>query len=280
MRFPESLSSSAPDSSRPLVRKSNALNAPLYAKRAAIIAKIPHFWALVFEQSPPEVDTYIQPTDSRVFGECLDTLEVTRFEIDDPKGSPRSFAIKFGFKQNDLFENDFLEKKFWYRRSRDGWQGLVSEPVKISWKKGQDLTGGLTDAAHALFEAKKKVGGDAKKESALPEYKDLAKKIETDSEMSHSFFLWFGFVSSYKWVSAAESEAAWKAEAERHEKRTRGEDVEDDPNDEDDGQDTQETEVFPGGDEVATLIAEDMWPSAIKYFSASLSPPLPRDATN
>jgi hypothetical protein len=31
--------------------------------------------------------------------------------------------------------------------------------------------------------------------------------------------------------------------------------------------DFQEIEVFPGGDEVATIIAEDMWQNAIKYYS-------------
>ena len=37
--------------------------------------------------------------------------------------------------------------------------------------------------------------------------------------------------------------------------------------DEDDTLDYQEVEVFPGGDEVATIIAEDMWQNAIKYYS-------------
>ncbi|KAF2467915.1 uncharacterized protein BDR25DRAFT_233630 [Lindgomyces ingoldianus] len=255
-----------------IIRKSDALHAPLFQQRAAVIAKIPHFWALVFEQSPPEVDNYILPSDSQVFADCLETLEVSRFEMHMANGSPRSFSIKFGFSENSYFEDKLLEKKFWYRKAMDGdeWQGLVSEPVKIHWKKGRDLTGGLTDAAYALYEARKKLlaksNGNAKSiETSLPEYKVLAKMIEQGEDASNSFFAWFGFVSSWRWVSAEESEQANKLEKERMEKRKRGEKVEDEAIDEDD-QDFQEVEVFPQGDELATIIAEDMWPSAIKYF--------------
>lgn len=247
------------------VRKAAELQDPLFKKRAEILAKIPHFWTLVFEQAPPEIDSFIQPSDAKLFAECLETIDVTRFELNDPKGHPRSVSIKFGFGENEYFEDKVLEKKFWHRRSLDGWEGLVSEPVKIHWKKGKDLTGGLTDAAHKLFEAKKKAGKDAK-HSDLPEYKKLASRIEDSEETSQSFFTWFGFVSSWKWVSAEESEKATKLEAERAEKRSRGEEVEDLPED-DLEDDHQETEVFPGGDEFATIFVEDMWPSAIKYYS-------------
>ncbi|ORY19225.1 hypothetical protein BCR34DRAFT_472275 [Clohesyomyces aquaticus] len=267
-----------------MIRKSHALTTPLYKKRAATISKIPHFWALVFEQSPPEVDNFIQPSDSKVFAECLSTFSVSRFEIDDSAGSPRSFTITFGFNENDYFEDRVLEKKFWFRKAVDGvdgWEGLVSEPVKIRWKKGQDLTGGLTDAAFALCEARKKLAksgaanGKAKakakakaKETELPEYKALAQKIEAGEDASNSFFAWFGFVSSWRWVSAEESAEATKIEAARKEKRKNGEkvDEEEEKDDEDDQIDFQEVEVFPQGDELATILAEDMWPSAIKYF--------------
>ena len=163
-----------------------------------------------------------------------------------------------------------MEKKFWYRKSKD-WEGLVSEPVKIHWKKGNDLTGGLTDAAVALAQARKKLAKTNSAKSAeteLPEYKALAEKLEMSTEASLSFFAWFGFVSSYRWITAEESEEASKADAERLEKLKQGEKVEDEEDDEDE-QDFQETEVFPSGDEIATLIADDLFPSAIKYFSKS-----------
>jgi len=257
----------------PAVRQSNALNVPLWEKRAQIIAKIPHFWTLVFEQTPPELDNFIQPSDSKVFVDCLETFEVSRFEIDDPKGSPRSVSIKFGFGDNEYFTDKEIEKKFWYRKSRD-WIGLVSEPVKINWKKGKDLTGGLTDAAYELAQARKKLAKSskdnlkAKQEASLPEYKALAKKIEESTEASLSFFAWFGFVSSYRWISAEESERTEKEDAARLEKLKRGERLDDEPEDDDDDDlDYQETEVFPQGDEIATLISDDLWPSALKYYS-------------
>jgi len=197
---------------------------------------------------------------------------VTRFEIDDPKGSPRSVSIKFGFKDNEYFEDRVLEKKFWWRKSTD-WEGYVSEPVKINWKKGKDPTEGLTDAAFNLAEAKKKLDQSANGESKprqtseLPEYKKLAIMMEESTEAAQSFFSWFAFVSSWRWISAEESELAEKADVERLEKLRRGEKVEEPEEEEEDQVDYQETEVFPQGDVIATLIAEDLWPSAIKYYS-------------
>lgn len=257
-----------------LVRKSTALNEPLWKKRAEIVAKIPHFWTLVLEQIPVELETFIQPSDFKIFAESLQAIEVSRFEIDDPKGSPRSFSIKFSFSDNEHFFNKELEKKFWYRKSRD-WAGLVSEPVKIVWKKGQDLTEGLTDAAYELAQAKKTLAktlgtkAKAKAEADLPEYKALATKIEENTEGAPSFFTWFGFVSSYRWISPEESEAADKEEKERLDKLKRGEKLDDEEDEDEDDIDYQETEVFPQGDECATLLAEDMWPSALRYYSMS-----------
>jgi len=255
-----------------IIRKAEALHAPLYKKRADYVAKIPHFWSLVLEQAPSEIETFIQPSDSKVFAECLDTFEVSRFELDTPKGSPRSFSLKFGFKENEYFQDRVLEKKFWFRKTRD-WAGLVSEPVKINWKKGQDLTAGLTDAACELGEIRKKGAIDTssaearKKETESKEYKRLAQMIETATDASMSFFGIFAFVSGFRWVSAEENEKTLKEDNERLEKIRRGEKVEDeDDEDEEDSVDYQECEVFPGGDEVATIIAEDMWPNAIKYY--------------
>jgi hypothetical protein len=144
----------------------------------------------------------------------------------------------------------------------------------IHWKKGKDLTAGLTDAAYMLGEARKKLSKDTwdpavrKKEMRLPEYKNLAAKIETSSQASVSFFGIFAFVSGYRWVSAKENEKTVKEDQQKQEKIKRGETVgDDDDDDDDDAQDFQEVEVFPGGDEVVTIIAEDVWPNAIKYYS-------------
>ncbi|KAH8731742.1 NAP family protein [Phaeosphaeriaceae sp. PMI808] len=257
-----------------LIRISSTIHAPLYKKRAEFITRIPHFWSLVFEQAPPEIDNYILPTDAKVFADCLDTFDVSRFEIDDPKGSPRSICLKFGFKENEYFQDKVLEKKFWFRQSKD-WAGLVSEPVRIHWKKGKDLTGGLTEAAYELGEARKKLATDTassvsrQKETQLPEYQKLAQKIETSQDSSISFFGVFAFVSGYRWISAEESEAASKEHKERLAKIVRGEKVDDDDEEDEDPQDYQEVEVFPSGDEIVTIIAEDMWSNAIRYYQES-----------
>ena len=235
--------------------------------------KIPYFWATVFEQAPFEFESWVQPSDSMVFAEALSKLNVQRFEIDEPEGSPRSFVLRFTFAPNIYFEDAVLEKRFWYRRSLDGWAGLVSEPVKIHWKEGKDLTGGLTDAAVALFEARTKLhataNGDTKApEKELPEYKALTQKMEESEDSSLSFFTFFGYVSNHRWVTAEESQQAHQAVKTRLDNLSNGKKPSsDEAIDEDDDEDWQETEVFPQSEEIATIIADDMWPSAIKYFS-------------
>ena len=119
------------------MRKQYELTASAYAKRAEAVASIPHFWPLVLEQAPPEIDQYIQPQDSRIFSESLLNVEVRRPELDvKGSGNPQSLHFKFEFKPNDDFEDKVLEKTFWYRRAKDGWTGLVSEPMRIKWKTG------------------------------------------------------------------------------------------------------------------------------------------------
>ncbi|KAF2827060.1 NAP family protein [Ophiobolus disseminans] len=264
------------DAELEIIRKAEALHAPIYRKRAEVIARIPHFWSLVFEQTPPEIDNFIQPSDSAVFADCLETFDVSRFELEDPNGSPRSFSLKFGFSDNEYFEDRVLEKKFWFRKAKD-WTGIVSEPVLIHWKKGKDLTGGLTDAAYNLFEARKKLGTDTsdgkarKRETQLPEHKILAHKIEKSLESSISFFGLFAFVSGYRWVSAEESQKVTREAKEKLEKVQQGVKMEGSEDEDDDSPEEhhQEVEVFAGGDEVVTIIVEDMWPNAIKYYKST-----------
>ena len=54
---------------------------------------------------------------------------------------------------------DFYWRKQIIRTSkgkRRTWEGLVSEPVRINWKKDMDLTKGLLGAACDLADAEKK----------------------------------------------------------------------------------------------------------------------------
>lgn len=242
-----------------------SLTTPLYERRAKAIAQIPNFWPLVLEQAPQDIDQYIQPSDSALLLSSLTSLSVTHFEIDV---DPRSIAITFEFAPNNTFEDKVLEKKFWYRRAKDGWSGLVSEPVSIQWKKGEDLTGGLLDLVCKAWETEK-TGFKGKELST--EQKMLKKKIETTGLGGLSFFAWFGFIG--RRISAEESAKAAKAENDKRKARregstngtvdvTNGEDEEDEDEDED-----TSLEIFDDGGDLANAISEDLWPDAITYFS-------------
>ena len=171
-----------------------------------------------------------------------------------------------------------LEKKFWFRRTDDGWSGLVSDPVLIHWKKGKDLTHGLTDAAYRAWEAEQKSSaatngsqtgakgkGPAKR---LPEQKVVIKKMEKVSEGSLSFFTWFGFRGRH--ITAEESAAATTKEEERRARIAKGETLpaeEEEPRCEAAAETERLMEVFPAGEDLAMAISEDLFPGALKYFS-------------
>lgn len=252
-------------------------------RRAELLAKIPNFWALVLEQAPMDIDEYIQPTDSAILLTSLKNLSVSRFELDadEKKGDPRSVAIRFEFAENEHFENAVLEKKFWWRQSKDGFAGLVSEPVEIKWKKDKDLTDGLLGLVKAVYDEQvakpkeeKKKGAKAEKVVFTEKQKALKEKIDKTGMGGVSFFAWFGYIGEY--VSAEESKEAVEEEKEERRKRKAGEEVpkkdEDeemaDEEEEDDDEELEEDlDIFPMGDAVAMAIADDLWPGALKYFS-------------
>ncbi|KAK4544208.1 hypothetical protein LTR36_004418 [Oleoguttula mirabilis] len=252
-----------------ILRRQYDLSRPLYEKRAQAVAKIPSFWPLVMEQAPMEIEDCITHQDSAIFAEHLTNLTVTRPDIEDgKKGNPRSVNIKFEFSPNEHFTDRVLEKRFWYRRASDGWTGLVSEPVKVNWKKGKDSTDGLTSAAVALWNARKKVGDLTAK--GLPEYRALEKKVEHWNGANTSFFTWFGWVSGRRYVSAEESEKASqeyaaRKEARKHGERSEAESPED--KDEEEPEDDSLVEVHQQGEEIAACLAEDVWPNAIRFFT-------------
>lgn len=261
----------------------------LYAKREKLIAQIPVFWSLVFEQAPPDIDEFIQPTDSNVLLTSLKSLSVSRFEIEgegeggSKGGDPRSVAIRFEFEDNDYFEDKVLEKKFWYRRDEDGWAGLVSEPVEIKWCEGKDLTEGLLGMAKKVWDQQQAAaasGADKDKKKKprtekdfTPEEKALKEKLDGTGIGGMSFFAWFGYCGPR--ITAEESRIATEKERENRRLRAegkkvepKGEDEEEEDEDEDDDEVTEEElEIFPEGDSLAIAISEDLWPSALKYFS-------------
>ncbi|KAI8947956.1 nucleosome assembly protein [Xylaria longipes] len=266
-----------------IIRQQYVLTKPLYEKREKLVAKIPNFWPLVVEQAPPDVDQYIQPSDSAVLLSSLNSVSVSHFEIENGgKGDPRSIAVKLEFAENEYFEDKVLEKKFWYRRSKNGYAGLVSEPVPIKWKTGKDLTQGLLDLTVKVWEQDKKQGqanGASKdKKKTKPEdwtadQKALREKIDTFGLGGVSFFCWFGYRGED--ISAEESATAVQEDKKRRADKSEGKEpemneAEEDEDDDDEGDDEYDPlalEIFPDGDDLAVAFSEDLWPSAIKYFT-------------
>jgi hypothetical protein len=268
------------------VRQQVNLTAPLYARRHKTVSQIPNFWPLVLEQAPPDIDQYIQPSDSALLLSSLTSLSVRHFQLEEtPAGDPRSVSIRWEFADNEYFEDEVLEKRFWYRRSRYGWCGLVSEPVPIRWKKGKDLTGGLLDLVCKAWDAdlgrqdasgsgsgggggSASAGAESANEAMTAEHKALKKKINQTGMGGLSFFAWFGFIG--RRVSAKESEEAMRREAERRDLRRQGQKIESPvENESEEGGEGpgMSLEIFPDGDDLAVAITEDLWPGAIKYFS-------------
>lgn len=243
------------------VRQQIKLTAPLYTRRAALVSKIPNFWPLVLEMAPAEIDQFIQPSDSALLLSSL-----TSIDIDFSTSDPRDFSIKFEFAENDNFEDKIIEKQFWHRRARYGWEGLVSEPVRIRWKKGKDLTGGVLDMVCDAWESEKPqqawpAEGEERKLSEAEE--TLQKKMKTISMDGLSFFAWFGYVG--RAISAEESEQAMEQEKKRRERFLNGEKESAELPDEPD--DTELLEVFVEGSDLAVAFKEDLYPEAMKYFS-------------
>lgn len=232
---------------------------------------------MVFEQAPQDIDEYIQPQDSALLLSSLTSFSVSHFEIENGgSGDPRSVSFRFEFAENEYFEDKVLEKKFWSRRSKGGWTGLVSEPVNIKWKKGKDLTSGLLGLVNAVWEEEKADGrhwSTVQGQDFTDKQKELKEQIEKVGLGGLSFFAWFGYRG--RRVSAKESKAATeklqeqrqarKAAAEAGESKKEDEEEEDDDDDEE--EDEVELEIFPDGDSLALALSDDLWPGAIKYFS-------------
>lgn len=106
--------------------------------------------------------------------------------------------------------------------------------------------------------------GKSKKAVASPAHTKLKTLIESTGMGGLSFFAWFGFIG--RRISAAESAAFVVAEKARREAVKAGKVPE--PEEEEEAEDENESlEIFIDGDDLAVAISEDLWPSAIKYFS-------------
>ncbi|OJD13413.1 hypothetical protein AJ78_06122 [Emergomyces pasteurianus Ep9510] len=289
------------------LRTSIPLLRPLYTRRSALIAsKLANtdFWTRVFASAPPEIDNYILPSDAEIIGCCLKNITVERFSVNDAgdAGEPRNVRFIFEFntspEQNVWFGGDGkIVKEFYWRKSigvsekngrRRVWEGLVSLPVRIPWRKAEvDPTKGLLDAACDLVEAERKAGKGkkvtAEQRLELPEYEKLVTEVarveaeahlhaagegeedgesEDDHDHDHgdgspagmSFFAWFGYRG--RDISAEESEEAVKADDEYWGKISRGEKVGGEAEKEGEGDDDDDDDYDEDDDEDGLMDAE------------------------
>lgn len=274
-----------------ITAKQYLMTKDILAARQSTIAKIPSFWAVVFDHASSELEAAITGSDLEVFAKALKGIEIGRPEIPasaspsqvglENFGEPRSVTIRFHWSENDWFTDSVLEKSFYYRYGKDGSAGLVSEPIRVNWKPGKDLTEGLTDAAYNFWAAQKQnaaqqldgvLVGDARKARdaetrKMPEYKTLSDKLENTTNGAISFFNFFSYRG--RWTSAAESVEAKAELLAKRQSAINGSGIEDDDDDDEDEDFPEEdVETFPAGHEVAVSIAEDIFPSAIEYFLA------------
>ncbi|KAF3766567.1 hypothetical protein M406DRAFT_356385, partial [Cryphonectria parasitica EP155] len=81
--------------------------------RQSTIAKIPNFWAVVFDHASTELEAAITSSDLEVFAKALKGIEVGRPEIPASAhpsqvglsnfGEPRSVTIRFHWSENEWF---------------------------------------------------------------------------------------------------------------------------------------------------------------------------------
>ncbi|KAL2424388.1 hypothetical protein ABEF95_009523 [Exophiala dermatitidis] len=251
-----------------LRRKEFALK-PLYSKRKELLDKIPDFWPTVFGNGPEEIQQFLSPDDLALIS-AIKSFSVERYQIEsETAGEPRSLRFTFEFAENDFIEDTKLVKEFEYKPRDDGPGSLVSKPVAIKWKnKRRDVTHGLLDAAVELYQAeealKLKNGEneiDIVERESLWQHEKLREKmakLDESPELEPSFFNWFGFRGAVKTPQPKPAVA---------ENGANGAD-EDDEDDEDE-EPMLEVEIFPAGEEVAIVLAEELWADAMDYFMSA-----------
>ncbi|KAL8701130.1 MAG: hypothetical protein Q9201_005071 [Fulgogasparrea decipioides] len=271
------------DIERDNLRKAYIATRPKFLERATAIHAVPDFWSTVIDEAPAEIDQRIQPRDVPALN-CLTGIDVERFEVQDAeRGEPRSIKLTFSFKSNQWFHDEQIEKRFFWRMSKNGWSGLVSEPVGIQWKE-RDLTDGLLDTAVKLWKqeqefevrnvlhlrvrdanpalrSKQANGQDRDAIGATDEFKTLVEKVQRTPQDAISIFGLFGFRGHQ--ISAEESTKAMKRKQDMVGGVEQWEEL--------DGESPPlpDIEIYPHGEEVAVAFSEDLYPGATQYFTAA-----------
>ncbi|KAF3927746.1 hypothetical protein ABW21_db0207687 [Orbilia brochopaga] len=214
---------------------------PLYTRRDAILQNVPAFWPTVVEVVP-EFDQYIAPQDVPVVA-LIKNITVTRPR---PNDEPREFILEITFdaEHNDWFTEKTLTKHFWWiSNNSDGWSGMVSEPVEITWREGRDLTNGETARAYAAWKARKDGGKGKGKAAAANGVAGKGKSVEERLAGGQlSWFTWFAWIGRGR-------------DADRHDEDGEG----------------KADDAFEDGDELAIVIADDVYVNCVKYFLEALS---------
>lgn len=261
-----------PQLTKIVVRQREYALKPLYTKRQKLLEQIPDFWPTVLGNAPDEIAQCFTEADLAILA-CVKSLWVERHEIEsDTKGDPRSLRFVFEFNKNDFLEDTRLIKEFTYRPSDQGPGNLVSTPVPVKWtNKKTDPTQGALDLANELYRAeetlkaeKKDLEIDSVERESLWAYEKLREKLDNLAGEQHSFFNWFGYRGAVARFGRESPESTDQNGDSG--KAVDGEGGGDSQID-DDVDETLDVEVFPGGDDVAISLADDLWSSVIDYFS-------------
>lgn len=122
----------------------------------------------------------------------------------------------------------------------------------------------MLDLANKIFAEEKE--GKAAPADETENKKKLIEIMEKEGLGGVSFFCFFGYTGRN--ISEEEHKAATIVEAQNRKLRKEGKEVKDDEDEEeDDGFDEFEYEIFPMASDIAVAIVEDLWPSAIRYFT-------------
>jgi hypothetical protein len=241
------------------VRETTLKQRALFEKRNAITSAIAGFWPHVIEDASSSLgfDEHITPEDAEVLSHVTE-LNVVRPNVEN--GDPRDVEITFKFEDCDYMPAQTVTKLFTYQPSmKPGLTGLISTPTAITWKPGKDLTFGINKAAIEAFEERKaKAASKDKKGKGSVKLGEKEEKLyELLTKHLPSFFVWFSYSGVHHDLGETEDD----------------DDDSDKMDDEDDdGKGTGPIEPFQYGDELAVQIAEDVYPSAVKYFSMYNAP--------
>jgi template-activating factor I len=108
-------------------QKYKKLRQECYDKRSKIIEKIPDFWFTVFTGHPDLCNILTEEEE-----DCLHYLRKLEVDMADNNSG---YCIKFYFRENPYFKNDFLVKEISYKQDK-----MASESTKIDWTKPQKKT--------------------------------------------------------------------------------------------------------------------------------------------